>query len=82
MKRICCHLAQTNNLLGHTQPLFWFIGVHLVHLYGQLADKHIYPMNQMNPDVLVCCLWQKVWFVIYSAMGAMNLGLRRFIEVH
>jgi hypothetical protein len=82
MKKICCPPGQLNKVLDGLKPKKRFIRVHLVHLYGQHTDLSGFPMNQMNLDVLVCCLWQKVCYGINWTLGAMNLEMRHFIEVH
>jgi len=82
MKKICCEPGSLNKVFVHRIWRFWFIGVHLVHLYGQLTKFSGFAMNQMNLNVLLCCLWQKICLVPYSVPGAMNLESCRFIGVH
>ncbi len=62
MKKILCIPWQKNKFLPLENRLFWFIGVHLVHLRRQLSGLPAFPMNQMNLDVVICCLWHEICF--------------------
>lgn len=81
MKKICFWSWLKNNLFGGLNRQIGFIWVQSVHLFGQLlyflrfsmpTTGHL--MNQMNLVVLMCCLWQQVYFYRKVIRDAMNLG--------
>ena len=82
MKKIFCGSRAKNKLFGIENQHFGFIGVHLVHLRRQLAVLVGFLMNQMNLNVVLCCLWREIYLVVYSGAAAMNFDSRRFIGVH
>lgn len=72
MNFICLWTALKNKLLGGLNRKIRFIWVQWVHLFGQFIPSLRFPMNQMNLDVVICCLWTKVYSYINVIREAMN----------